>query len=190
MSKYSSVKNNKISLDYRISFYSEDVPWICLILPFGLKLDVANSFFDYFHNQFNIITYESRLILDSSSLQVIDGELTVENHVKDLMVVLNHKNIEDTILVGYCSGAGIALAAANQNPNRFSYLILVNGEFVLLNDRDCVTQYGIDIDNLLPIAAIDRSKAEFILNRLQPKKSYKVRNTFWRKFTLFTTTFF
>ncbi|WP_152452034.1 alpha/beta fold hydrolase [Microbulbifer sp. THAF38] len=130
-------------------------------------MDIAQPFFETFAKRFNIITYECRLILAPPSRKVVQDELTVDNHAKDLLSLLKYKNINNAILVGYCSGAGIALATENQSPQSFSHLILINGEYTLLDDPDCITQYGMDISNLLPIAAMSEDKAQFILSRLK-----------------------
>lgn len=142
-------------------------PWIALVIPFGLKVEVARAFFDFFAAQYNVVTWESRLILASPARNISLGELTVENHVADLLAVLDAQSIDRATIVGYCSGAGIALAALKHSPHRFDDLVLVNGEYTLLREPACVTQFGSDIDRILTIASQDLRTAQVILDRMR-----------------------
>jgi pimeloyl-ACP methyl ester carboxylesterase len=119
------------------------------------------------------VTWEARLILAPAERSIRAGELTVGNHVADLLAVLDACGIERATLVGYCSGAGIALAALKAAPHRFDDLVLVNGEYTLLKEPSCVTQFGSDIDNLLPMASRDLKTAQFILDRVPFDKRFQ-----------------
>lgn len=142
-------------------------PWIALILPFGLNVEVARAFFDFFAAEYNVLTWEARLILAPPERNIGWGELTVENHIADLFAVLDACSVERAMLVGYCSGAGIALAALAASPHRFDDLVLVNGEYTLLKEPSCVTQFGSDIDTILALASRDLKTAQLILDRMQ-----------------------
>lgn len=142
-------------------------PWIALIIPFGLQVEVARAFFDFFAADYNIVTWEARLILEPPARSIGPGELTVGNHVADLLAVLDACSVERATLAGYCSGAGIALAALKAAPHRFGDLVLVNGDYVLLKEPSCVTQFGSDIDSILPMASRDLKTAQFILDRMR-----------------------
>jgi pimeloyl-ACP methyl ester carboxylesterase len=163
----STTSHDGLSLTYGHSEISAEKPWLVFILPFGLEVNVAQAFFSYFEAQYNIVTWQARSILSAKGVTLAKGELSVDNHVSDLLAVLADLNIEQCQLVGYCSGAGIALAAASNHCDKFSGLILVNGEYTLLNEATCMTQYGRDIDSLLPIASTDEKTAQFILDRMQ-----------------------
>jgi len=154
-------------LQYGYSQRAPGKPWIALIIPFGLKLAVARPFFDALSIAYNVVTWEARLILAPPERQIKAGELSVANHVADLITVLDACRIDKANLVGYCSGAGVALAAIDAHPDRFGELVLVNGEYTMLKDSSCVTQFGSDIDNLLPMASKDRKMAQFIIDRMQ-----------------------
>ena len=142
-------------------------PWLALIIPFGLKVEVARSFFDFFATHYNLVTWESRLILEPPARSIGAGELTVANHVADLFAVLDACGIEQATLVGYCSGAGIALAALQVAPHRFQHLVLVSGDYALLKEPACVTPFGSDIDSILSIAARDPQTAQLIFDRMR-----------------------
>ena len=144
-------------------------PWLVFICPFGLKLQVADAFFEYFKGHFNIVTWESRLILAPSSINVHKSNLSVSQHVKDLLRVINSIAVDSVSLVGYCSGAGIALKAAIETPDLFNNIILVHGEYVMLDDKQCVTQVGNDIDGILPIASMGEKEAQFIIEKVSSR---------------------
>jgi len=122
-------------------------------MPFGLSVDLAEAFFSFYQPRYDVVTWESRLILDSSEREVRPEDFAVINHVYDLMSVLYACRVSRAFLVGYCSGAGVGLAAANRFPQFFSSLILVHGEYTLLSDESCTTQFAADTDSLLSIAA-------------------------------------
>ncbi|MDP5142184.1 alpha/beta fold hydrolase [Rheinheimera baltica] len=155
-----------VTLTYAISRISTQKPWLTLILPFGFKVDTAMEFFSHFADRYNLLTWQARLILAPHQVEVLPEQLTVAKHAEDLYTLMDALKIQQTDLVGYCSGAGIAIAAANMQSDRIGRLALVNGEFALLTDRNAVTQYGGDIDGVLPMAARDPATAEFILQRI------------------------
>lgn len=159
--------------------YSEkakDYPWIVFVLPFGLEVHHARAFFDFFGEYYNIFSWQARLILDPPERELKHGELTVDNHVQDLFTIMDHLSLDKVIAVGYCSGAGISLAAANQAPHRFMHLVLVNGEYTLMHNASCVTQFGSDIDNILSIAAQDMNKAELIFEKIKGNVGFSAKD--------------
>lgn len=153
-------------LKYAYSNNDENKPWLMFIIPFGLELEVTEAFFNYFSSDYNVVSYEARIILADNDAKVSTDTLTVENHVKDLFSVMSALDINKTNIVGYCSGAGIALAAINDNPEAFDVLLLVSGEYVLLHETDCITQFGHDINSLLPMAAESNEMAQFLIDRM------------------------
>jgi len=141
-------------------------PWIALILPFGLELEPAARLVESLAEDFRVLSWVSRLILAPQNQEVVADDLTVDKHVGDMLSLLNTVvGPEQIDLIGYCSGAGIALAAANRVPERFRKLILVNGEFLLLDEPRCLTAQAKDVDQLLPLAAqsMDHARKVFAL---------------------------
>lgn len=145
-------------------------PWVVFIIPFGLKIELAEPFIDTLSEHFNIVSWEARAILESADYELSNNELSVESHVEDLITILVDFGVEKAAIVGYCSGAGIALATANRFPEKVEFLVLANGEYTLLDDATCTTQYGSDIDSILPIAAESESTAQFIIERMPAGK--------------------
>jgi pimeloyl-ACP methyl ester carboxylesterase len=141
-------------------------PCIALIMPFGLRLDLANAFFSFFQPKYDLLTWESRLILDAVDREVGPEDFALGNHVRDLVSVLRACHVPKAVLVGYCSGAGVGLAAANRYPQLFSTIVLVHGEYVLLGEESCSTQFASDIDSLLSLAATSEEGAREVFEKV------------------------
>ena len=159
-----------VKLTYAVSEYTERRAWIALIMPFGLRLALAKPFFDFFQPRYNIVSWEARLVI-SPTQEAGPGAFELNRHVRDFEVVVSSLNIRQCILVGYCSGAGIALAAANRYPHLISYLALVHGEYVLLDEPGCSTQFGREIDGLLTMAHTDESNLRKIFEKVSEERA-------------------
>jgi pimeloyl-ACP methyl ester carboxylesterase len=159
-----------VSLNYAASEFQEGKPWIALIIPFGLRVTIAKPFFEFFQPQYNIVTWESRLILSPDEQPVPPDAFELHRHVKDFEVVLAACNVRRCVVVGYCSGAGIALGAANRHPQRISQLVLVHGEYVLLDEPGCSTQFSREIDSLLTMAHSDESHLRKIFEKVRQER--------------------
>lgn len=159
-----------ISLNFARSEYQEGKPWLALIIPFGVRVAIAKPFFDFFQPQFNIVSWESRLILSPNEQPAPSGAFELHRHVKDLEVILTKCNVQKCIVVGYCSGAGIALGAANRYPDLISHLVLVHGEYVLLNEPQCSTQFAKEIDELLTMAHKDETHLQSIFEKVNDRR--------------------
>lgn len=157
-------------LKYAISDIKKDKPWIALIIPFGLKLKMSRHFFDFFNPHYNIVTWESRSILDVSDRKVVENEFSLENHIFDLKSVLSTCPTKKFIMIGYCSGAGLALAAANRFPNIIKNLILVHGEYTMLHHSACTTQFASEIDSLLSLAAKDEDHLGLVFEKIKNER--------------------
>lgn len=143
-----------------------DKPCIALIMPFGLRVDLAEAFFRFYQPRYDVVTWESRLILDSSERELRREDFAIINHVHDLVSVLRACRVSRAALVGYCSGAGVGLAAANRFPQLFSSLTLVHGEYTLLSEESCMTQFAADMDSLLSIAAQSDEDARQVFDKV------------------------
>jgi pimeloyl-ACP methyl ester carboxylesterase len=159
-----------VCLNYATSDFQEGKPWIALIIPFGLRLAIAKPFFDFFQPQYNIVSWESRLILSEDDAPAPAGAFELQQHVKDFDVVLTACKIRRCVVVGYCSGAGIALGAANRYPHRISQLVLVHGEYVLLDEPGCSTQFAREIDGLLTMAHADENHLRKIFEKVKDER--------------------
>lgn len=166
MMETNTLKHTDVEITYAVSKCAGTKSWLTLILPFGFEVTTALPFFSYFSDKYNLLTWQARQILAPPQVEVEASKLTVQDHASDLLALLEHLDITRTDLVGYCSGAGIALGALSMRQEKFNRVALVNGEFVMLDDKRAVTQYGGDIDSILPLAAKDFTTAAFILQRM------------------------
>lgn len=164
-----SVEN--VAIHYVIAQQKDNRPWVLYILPFGMELEFAAPFLDFFTPHFNVVTWEARQIIDEQNIDDSVIDLVTERHARDALHLMNVCNIEHATLVGYCSGAGIALLAANMAPTRFLHLILVHGEYTLFDHAVAITQFGRDIDSLLTLAVQDQDKATLLANKLAVQNS-------------------
>jgi pimeloyl-ACP methyl ester carboxylesterase len=159
-----------VSLTYAVSQARSDRPWLALLIPFGLTTDVARSFFDFFGTHYNIVTLESRGILEDSDRVQSSEDLSVANHAGDLRAVLDGCGIDRSTLIGYCSGAGVALEAAHRYPDRFEKLVLVHGDYAMLQDRECTTSFALEIDSLLSLASRDEHHATLVFEKIRDQR--------------------
>ena len=159
-----------VRLKYAYTISDLDDPWIMLVFPFGLDVEIVSPFFEFFGSHYNICAWESRSILEQSDRECQVSEFSIDHHVADLLAVLDALRVEEAILVGYCSGAGIALAAINLQPNRFTQLILVHGEYTMLGDRSAVTQFAGDMDVLLGLAASSPERAQLVFEKIHNER--------------------
>lgn len=165
-----AVGSDGVSLNYATSEFKEGKPWIALIIPFGLRVTIAKPFFDFFEPQYNILSWESRLILSPDEQPVPPGAFELQRHVSDFEVVLACCKVRSCVVVGYCSGAGIALGAANRYPQRISHLVLVHGEYVLLDEPGCSTQFAREMDGLLTMAHADEDHLRQIFEKVKDER--------------------
>lgn len=156
-----------VSLNYAVSEYQEGKPWLALIIPFGLRVTIARPFFEFFQPQYNIVSWETRLILSPDDQPAPPGAFELQRHVKDFEAVLSACKVRRCVVVGYCSGAGVALGAANRYPQRISHLVLAHGEYVLLDEPGCSTQFAREIDGLLTMAHTDENHLRKIFEKVQ-----------------------
>ncbi len=164
------ILEQKSSDGYRLRIGHTEIdatrPWLLFIMPFGLRLEMAKPFFDYFESDFNVVTWEARLILDESHSGEISDNLSVECHVNDLFEAIAVFNIEQALVVGYCSGAGVALVALKRKPNLAKCLVLAHGEYTLLKHPGCTTQFAFDIDSILSMAASNDKFAQKVFEKV------------------------
>lgn len=173
MIKKTLITQDDIPLRYGVNELDNSKPWLMLIMPFGFKLNLSVPFFDFFGSHYNLVTWESRLILDSMDKEYLNNEFSVKHHVNDMSAVADACQIESATLIGYCSGAGIALLASINHPHLFNRLMLVHGEYTLLDKRKCTTQFGEDMDSILSLAARGKEQAIEVFEKINASKIEK-----------------
>ena len=141
-------------------------PSILVALPFGVPASVAHAAFETFGLRFNVITWESRFILNLGQGFTGTEKMAPAEHVQDMVCILRALEIGTCTLIGYCSGAGISLLAAKEHPELFSTLLLVNGEYQLFKKGHTSTDYQRSIDTFLPVVATGRPQAGLIFTKM------------------------
>ncbi len=164
------MSHDGIELTYAVTDLKQDKPWIALIIPFGFTVKMAQAFFEFFQGHYNIVVWESRSILEDSDRGVSDNEFDISNHVADMLLILDECGAEQYIAVGYCSGAGLALAAANLKPQLFGQLLLVHGEFAMVDEPSCTSMFAAEIDSLLSLAAGSEKALGMIFSKVSEAK--------------------
>ncbi len=131
-----------------------------------LPASVARAAFETLKSAFNVVTWESRYILDLSQTFSGTEKMGPDEHVEDIVCILSALQIDRCYLVGYCSGAGISLLAAERHPEIFAKLVLVSGEYQLFRKGHAATDYQRSIDTFLPEVAKSREEASFIFSTM------------------------
>jgi pimeloyl-ACP methyl ester carboxylesterase len=138
---------------------------IVVILPFGLPIHAAEALCTRLARDVNVITWQGRSLTDDAVVSD-DTVLTPANHVRDVEALLDWADIECCHIVGFCSGAGIALLAAAGLPQRIDRLALVCGEFMLDPAQCALSGFQQDVDRLLPLAAQSPDIAQMLSDKL------------------------
>lgn len=170
MKQHKVKSHDGYELIYGTSQIKPDKPWLALIIPFGLKLEMAAGFFEFFDPHYNVVSWQSRSILDAENRLVVDGELAFENHVQDIKTIVDCLPAEKVSIVGYCSGAGLALGAANRYPNIIERMILVHGEYVMIESDNMTTKFSMEIDSLLSLAAKSETYLSAIFEKIKGER--------------------
>lgn len=75
---------------------------------------------------------------------------SLQGYANDVLEIANALNLEDAIFVGHSVSAMIGVLAANQEPRRFSHLVMVGPSPRYINDKDYVGGFEReDIEGLL-----------------------------------------
>jgi len=85
------------------------------------------------------------------------------DHVRDLMAILDRFGVERADVVGWCSGAQIALRTAEAFPDRVGRVVSVNGSFGGANGV-AMTPFETKLREVMPKIARDRRVAEIYFN--------------------------
>src|SRR5437868_6283099 len=87
-----------VRLTYATTDFREGKPWIALIIPFGWRTAIAKPFFDFFEPQYNVVTWESRLILSADEESVAADAFMLQRHIRDFEAVVAACNIRKCVV--------------------------------------------------------------------------------------------
>ena len=161
---------------------------LILSLPFATKPSFCARAIAALADQFDIITWEARLIMEPQAALQDREALSIASHTKDVHVILNHFGIEQASLLGYCSGAATALHVAALDQRRFRKLVLVSGAYFMKPEECQHTQYERDVLALAPHIAAGRAEAYSIFeqffegNRAFRKREHEFAGEIYRPY--------
>jgi pimeloyl-ACP methyl ester carboxylesterase len=127
---------------YRINLYTLGDPAkkpLLLVNAYGMPVTFMEPLAQALENDFYLVTWESRGI-PSSATEVSDHDLSPSAHVRDGFYIMDLLSLEKPDVIGWCTGAHIALKMALMNRERVGKLILLNGGFNFDNIQDTAFQ--------------------------------------------------
>ena len=111
---------NEVPLNYVEVGNPAGIP-IVFLHGFPFSHEMWKPQLDAIGNRYRAIAYDIR---GHGESYVGDGQFTIEGHVDDLIAVLDHFKIQQSIIVGLSMGGYIALRALERNPKRFRAAVL------------------------------------------------------------------
>jgi pimeloyl-ACP methyl ester carboxylesterase len=106
---------NDVPLNYVEVGKRDGIP-IIFLHGFPFSHEMWKPQLDVIGDRYRAIAYDIR---GHGESYVGDGQFTIEGHVDDLIAVLDHFKIQQSIIVGLSMGGYIALRALERNPDRF-----------------------------------------------------------------------
>ena len=100
---------------------------IALINAFGMDLSFLKPLIDHLSQTFRVITWGSRGLPDMS--EPFPEVCDVTAHARDLAAILDHYGADHATVVGWCTGAQVALRFAAMAPARATGVVSLHGAF-------------------------------------------------------------
>lgn len=137
-------------------------PAVLLVNAIGMPAEFWSGFSRQLAKNWFVLTWETR------GCPNVDLPCDLErhaffDHVRDLLSVLDHFGVEAATLIGWCSGAQVALRTAAAYPRRVSRVVSINGSFGGSGDVE-MTQFEAKLREVMPKIASDRRVAEIYYN--------------------------
>ena len=140
---------------------------LLIVLPIGVNAALVKPALSQLSRNYNVITWEGRLVLDPQATMPNQQALSIDANVRDAFAILDRFGVAAALMIGYCSGAATALHIAAADPKRIKKIALVNGAY-FLRGADCtLTQYEKDIFDLAPRIAAGHAEAQAVFALLQ-----------------------
>ena len=127
---------------YRINLYtlgSPDKPPLLLVNAYGMPVTFMEPLAQALSDAFYVVTWESRGIPSDAS--GVDGhDLSPSAHARDGIYIMDLLTLKKSDVLGWCTGAHVALKMALLSRERVGRLILLNGGFNFDNIQDTAFQ--------------------------------------------------
>lgn len=132
-------------------------------MPADFMVPIAKKLAQFFF----VVTWESRLVPSQYSKQELCNEIGfIDNHLLDFEMILDFFRLKKVDVVGWCSGAGIALASTLSNlSSRVGKVVLINGAYEKINNVR-PTNFESNIRLIMPKVANDSRYAGVIYNAI------------------------
>lgn len=138
---------------------------VVVVLPFGMRIEVAGACCEQLAKRFNVVAWEGRSLCDELDMAREDA-LTPQAHINDLRALVELFGITRAEIVGFCSGAGIALLGASSGVDFIDRMVLVCGEFMVGPGLCPQSGFQREVDFLLPLAAESLEQATALCEKL------------------------
>lgn len=100
---------------------------ILIVTAFGMPVDFWLKFINLAGKTYDIYTWETRYLPCNSPLEGTD--ISPNRHVRDAVEILDHFGIERAHVLGWCTGAKLALKMARRHSERVCSLTLLSGGY-------------------------------------------------------------
>jgi nucleoside-diphosphate-sugar epimerase/pimeloyl-ACP methyl ester carboxylesterase len=137
-------------------------PAVVLVNAIGMPMEFWTRFAKELSKQCFVLTWESRGC-PNVDLGCDLSQHSFEDHARDLCALLDYFGIAQAQLVGWCSGAQIALKAASMVPSRITAVASVNGSFSTAGGV-AITDFENKLREVMPRIASDKRMAEVYFN--------------------------
>jgi len=135
-------------------------PALLIVLPATTMVALIGAAAERLARSFNLITWETRLVHDPAPAGDEASAMSLQANVGDLECVFRYFELSRAYLIGYCTGAPVALHAAARHPGWFPKLALVAGSYFTQPGECELTQHERDILKIMPhIAAGEKNAA-------------------------------
>lgn len=131
---------------------------LALVNAYGMPIDLLVGLTKKLSKYFRVTTWESRGC-PSLAGELRPDQCRTATHARDMQAILNANNVDRVDLVGWCTGASVALRFAEMYPERVKTLTLLAGGFPL-RDVEC-TWVQETVRMMAPKIAASESAAQF-----------------------------
>lgn len=133
-------------------------PNLVVVLPIGTTPRLVHLALASLSRVAAVHTWIPRLVLESDQALLDSTPLSLQALSQDLQTVMDGYGLERAAILGYCSGAAVALHSLPLLGPRIDSLMLVHGAF-FPKPADCdLTQYERDVMTLMPMMAAGRNE--------------------------------
>ncbi|HYP99348.1 MAG TPA: alpha/beta hydrolase [Polyangiaceae bacterium] len=145
-------------------------PTVALINAYGMPIEFMRPLAqELAARDLRVVTWESRGVpnMEPGFIPESCGPLT---HAHDLFDVMDYFGVKSATVVGWCSGAQVALRFAGLFPERTCKLVLINGVYALW-EKGVFSEFQTKMNHLLPMCAKSPQSAALICNMISAQLS-------------------